>query len=177
MKPVLFGAAALSMTMLGACARTDMAPAPVPAPGPSMVSANLMDANGRAMGTASVTQVGDSLRVAIDGMNLSPGAHGVHIHQVGLCTPPGFESAGPHWNPTNHQHGKDNPAGMHKGDLPNVLIGADGRGLIEYTVPMASLANLMDADGASIVVHATADDYRTDPSGNSGGRIACGVLR
>ena len=74
-------------------------------------------------------------------------------------------------------HGKDNPAGMHKADLPNILIGTDGRGSIEYTVPMAALGQLMDADGAAIVVHAQADDYRTDPSGASGARIACGVLR
>jgi Cu-Zn family superoxide dismutase len=113
---------------------------------------------------------------------MAPGAYGVHLHAVGRCDPPGFTSAGPHCNPTGHQHGKDNPQGMHKGDLPNLLVGTDGRGTFEYTVPGATLLGrgagaLLDADGAAIVVHAQADDYRTDPSGNSGARIACGTLR
>lgn len=109
------------------------------------------------------------------------GTYGAHVHSTGRCDAPGFESAGAHWNPTNHQHGKDNPVGMHKGDLPNLVIGSNGRGLMEVTLPNASLAGsvnpLMDADGAALVIHASADDYRTDPSGNSGSRIACGVLR
>ncbi len=112
---------------------------------------------------------------------MSPGSYGAHLHAVGRCDPPGFESAGPHWNPTGQKHGKDNPAGMHKGDLPNLLVGTDGRGSFEYTIPNAGLSGmlpnrLIDGDGAAVVIHASADDYRTDPSGNSGARIACGVL-
>jgi Cu-Zn family superoxide dismutase len=175
MKPILSCAAGVAMLTTTACASN---PAPVaPAAAHSSASAQLLDTSGRAVGNATVTQVGDSLRVAIEGVNLPSGAHGAHLHQTGLCTPPDFASAGPHWNPTGHQHGKDNPAGMHKGDLPNILIGTDGRGSLEYTIPMVSLAGLLDNDGAALVVHAKADDYRTDPSGESGGRIACGVLR
>jgi Cu-Zn family superoxide dismutase len=119
--------------------------------------------------------------VRVEAVELARGAYGVHIHSIGRCDPPGFESAGPHWNPTGQKHGKDNPQGMHRGDLPNLLVGSDGRGSFEYTIPGGAAAAaardaLLDADGAAVVIHAQADDFRTDPSGNSGARIACGVL-
>lgn len=111
---------------------------------------------------------------------MPPGTYGAHVHTTGRCDPPDFASAGPHWNPTGQQHGKNNPRGMHKGDLPNLMVGTDGRGSFEFTIPRASISGgamrMLDADGAALVVHQSADDYRTDPSGNSGGRIACGVL-
>ncbi|HEY6917049.1 MAG TPA: superoxide dismutase family protein [Allosphingosinicella sp.] len=172
----LLGCCCAAVSLTGCAGNGAVAEAPV-TPAPQAATANLMDASGQMAGTARVEQIGDSLRVTVDGTRLPQGPHGVHLHQVGLCTPPTFESAGGHWNPTDRMHGKDNPAGMHKGDLPNILIGTDGRGSIEYTVPMASLGQLIDGDGAAIVVHAQADDYRTDPSGASGARIACGVLR
>lgn len=150
-------------------------------PTPYTASADLRSAAGLSVGTATATQIGSDIRVRIDGMNLPMGAHGAHIHMTGICAPPAFASAGGHWNPTGHQHGKDNPAGMHKGDLPNMLIGADGRGTLEYTIPNAWVTGnrlaLLDSDGAALVIHANADDNRTDPSGNSGGRIACGAFR
>jgi Cu-Zn family superoxide dismutase len=128
-----------------------------------------------------VRQAAGVLAVRVEAAGLAPGVYGVHLHAVGRCDPPGFASAGPHWNPTGRQHGRDNPAGAHLGDLPNLNVGADGRGAVAFEVRGASLleggANaLLDADGAAVVVHAQADDYRTDPSGNSGARIACGVL-
>jgi Cu-Zn family superoxide dismutase len=133
----------------------------------------------KAVGTA--TESGDGIRLQIAASNLAAGAYGVHLHTTGRCDSPGFESAGGHWNPTSHQHGKDSPRGMHKGDLPNLLIGADGRGTMEVTLPQVSIRGgvnpLLDTDGAALVIHAAADDYRTDPSGNSGARIACGVFR
>ena len=174
MQRALVLAAALSAVATGGCATNEPVVEPVPAP--ALARTNLLDAYGCQVGTAAVQQVGDSLRVTIDSTGLPGGAHGAHLHQIGLCTPAGFESAGSHWNPTSRQHGKDNPAGLHLGDLPNVLVGTDGRGTLEYTIPMASLGGLLDGDGAAVVVHAQPDDYRTDPSGNSGGRIACGVL-
>jgi len=118
------------------------------------------------------------VRVAATG--LPPGPHGAHLHAVGRCDPPDFSSAGPHWNPTNRQHGTDNPAGPHMGDMPNLTAAQDGSGTIDFTVRGATMQGgqqaLLDADGAALVIHADADDYRTDPSGNSGGRIACAVI-
>ncbi|MBV8688397.1 MAG: superoxide dismutase family protein [Alphaproteobacteria bacterium] len=143
-------------------------------------SAEIKEPSGRTVARARIDQAGDGLRVRIDAAGLAPGAYGAHLHAVGRCDPPAFASAGPHWNPSGRQHGKDNPQGMHLGDLPNLMVGTDRRGSLEYTVPAASLTGggsaLLDADGAAIVLHAQADDYRTDPSGNSGARIACGVL-
>ena len=112
-------------------------------------------------------------------VGLSPGAHGVHLHTTGSCTAPDFASAGAHLNPGGHQHGTSNPAGPHLGDLPNITVGSAGTGTVSATLSGTRedvLARLFDADGTAVVVHANADDYRTDPSGNSGGRIACGVL-
>jgi Cu-Zn family superoxide dismutase len=118
--------------------------------------------------------------VRIEAAGLRPGTYGAHVHAVGRCDPPDFASAGPHWNPTGQQHGSQNPQGAHKGDLPNLMVGADGRGSVELVIPGVSLrgsrAPMLDADGAALVVHERADDYRTDPTGNSGGRIACGVF-
>lgn len=149
--------------------------------GPPRLTADLRDSQGRVRARATAETSGDSLRVRVEALGMSPGSYGAHLHAVGRCDPPGFESAGPHWNPTGQKHGKDNPAGMHKGDLPNLLVGTDGRGSFEYTIPNAGLSGmlpnrLIDGDGAAVVIHASADDYRTDPSGNSGARIACGVL-
>jgi Cu-Zn family superoxide dismutase len=119
------------------------------------------------------------LRITASG--LPHGMHGIHVHSVGRCDGPGFDSAGPHWNPASRKHGLSNPAGPHGGDLPNVSVAANGTLSTTLTVPAASLSpgpgSLLDADGAALVLHATADDNVTDPSGNSGGRIACAVLQ
>jgi Cu-Zn family superoxide dismutase len=132
------------------------------------------------MARATTSQVGDSIRVRVEAMGMSAGAYGAHVHAVGRCDAPDFTSAGPHWNPAGRQHGKNNPQGMHHGDLPNLTVGTDGRGSFEVTIPGARIAGgshpLLDADGAAVVIHAGPDDYRTDPSGNSGARIACGIL-
>lgn len=180
MKRLLIGTAG-TLALVG-CMTDDGAVAPL---GQSRTidaaTTEMRDGTGRAVGSASATQVGDSIRVRIEGGALPQGAHGAHIHMVGRCDAPAFTSAGDHWNPTGRRHGKDSPQGMHLGDLPNLLIGTDGRGTLEYTVPAASLGGgsrpLLDGDGAAIVIHAAPDDYRTDPSGASGARIACGVLR
>jgi Cu-Zn family superoxide dismutase len=179
---LLIGGAALA---LAACAADTEATEPegaiVSTIGPPILNADLRDAQGRTRARATAEQSGDSLRVRVEAVGMSPGAYGAHLHTVGRCDPPGFAGAGPHWNPAGQMHGKDNPKGMHKGDLPNLMVGADGRGSFEYTIPNAGLSGmlpnrLIDADGAAVVIHAKPDDYRTDPSGNSGDRIACGVL-
>lgn len=141
--------------------------------------ATLRSVAGEARGEVTVTETSGGLRFAIVGVDLPQGVHGVHVHAVGRCDAPDFTSAGPHWNPTNRQHGRDNPQGQHAGDLPNLIVGTDGRGTLEITIPGRLTGGpnaLLDADGAAFVVHATADDMRSDPSGNSGARIACGVI-
>jgi Cu-Zn family superoxide dismutase len=174
----LSGALALG---IGACTAP---PPPVAAsygPPPSSArTADLREPAGRTVARATIEQAGDSLRVRVEAAGLAPGAYGVHLHSTGRCGPPGFATAGPHWNPAGHLHGKDNPRGMHMGDLPNLMVGTDRRGSFEYTIPGGSLATgpgaLLDPDGAAVMIHAQPDDYRTDPSGNSGARIACGVI-
>lgn len=138
--------------------------------------AMLKSAEGVDVGRATASDVAGGLRFTVDGKALPPGTHGIHVHTTGLCDAPGFTTAGGHWNPTSAKHGSMNPQGPHEGDLPNLIIGADGRGTVGVTIPGATMAGLMDADGAAFVVHAGPDDLMTDPAGNSGGRIACGVF-
>ena len=142
----------------------------------SEARAALRDSSGKEVGQARLRSATNGFRLSLQVAGVAAGVHGVHVHTVGQCNPPDFASAGGHWNPTSRQHGKDNPAGAHAGDLPNMTVGADGKGSLDFVLNGASLATLLDADGAAVVVHAAADDYKTDPSGNSGARIACGVL-
>ena len=114
---------------------------------------------------------GTYIRIAVQNMPL--GDHGLHLHAVGRCDGPGFQSAGAHWNPQGRQHGHLNPAGPHAGDLPNLTVSANGHGAINF---LATGGALDDADGTALVIHAKPDDYMTDPSGNSGDRIACAVI-
>jgi Cu-Zn family superoxide dismutase len=140
----------------------------------------LKDADGKTVGEATLEQKGDSVRIAATFTGLPPGTHAFHIHEVGKCEPP-FESAGGHFNPTGKQHGKDNAQGPHAGDLPNIQATSSGRVKVEVTATGVSLDGgkngLLDADGAALIVHEKADDYKTDPAGNAGKRIACGVVR
>lgn len=138
--------------------------------------ADLRTPDGVEVGKAAVEEIDGTLRVIVDVMGLPPGDHGAHVHMTGKCDAPDFSSAGGHWNPAGHQHGAKNPAGPHAGDLPNLEVGSNGRGHLVFTLPGGTYEGLMDEDGAAIVIHAKADDLMTDPSGNSGGRIACGVF-
>lgn len=149
------------------------------APNERLGQATLRLASGLPGGTAQLLASGSQVNISIAVVGLAPGIHGVHLHMTGSCEAPDFTSAGAHLNPAGHQHGTSNPAGPHLGDLPNVTVGSDGTGTVSATLPGTPnevLAQLFDGDGTAVVVHANADDYRTDPSGNSGGRIACGVL-
>src|SRR5688500_15211826 len=149
--------------------------------GGQRATAALQDTAGNELGTVTITAASDS-GVSITGQlrGIAPGEHGIHIHMIGQCDPAtGFESAGEHLNPTNRQHGLENPNGPHLGDLPNLTIASDSTGRVSATsagVRLGQGGNLLDADGAAIVVHANADDQTTDPSGNSGARVACGVV-
>lgn len=152
----------------------------VPPSAAPTAKAALVANDGAARGEAMITQSADGLRVRVRATGLTPGAHAVHIHMTGRCTPLDFASAGGHWNPTGRQHGKDNPQGMHMGDMPNMIAGSDGIGEVEYLVSDGVISGgtmpLLDADGAAVVVHAQADDYKSDPAGNAGGRVLCGVV-
>ncbi len=143
--------------------------------------AELSDARGRQVAVMEAGEQGGALYVVIDATGMAPGRYGVHLHAVGRCDGPGFESAGPHWNPTGRSHGLDADNGAHLGDLPNLAINSRGRGTIAFQIQDASISGgrnaLLDADGAAVVIHADEDDFQTDPSGNSGPRIACGVIR
>jgi superoxide dismutase, Cu-Zn family len=137
------------------------------------------DAAGRELGTLTLASTPGGLLLTGRLTGLPPGAHGIHVHAVGRCEPP-FESAGPHWNPASRQHGTANPNGPHLGDMPNITVAADGSATVRVATPGGTLSGsdaVMDADGSAVVIHAQADDYQTDPSGNSGARIACGVVR
>ncbi|SCW69606.1 superoxide dismutase, Cu-Zn family [Sphingobium faniae] len=166
------------LTSVAACATTSHEPASI-AEAP-VAHAKLLSGDGVARGEAKVTQAADGLHVFVRGTGLTPGLHAVHIHTTGTCTAPDFTSAGGHWNPTGHQHGKDNPQGMHMGDMPNMLAGSDGSGEMEYVIAGGAINSgampLLDTDGAAIIIHAQADDNKTDPAGNAGSRVACGVL-
>jgi superoxide dismutase, Cu-Zn family len=161
-----------------AAALVGVAPA-VAAKKTTIGSATLLDAEGAVRGQARLVDRGDRIEVELDVRGLPPGVHGVHLHAVGSCNAPDFTSAGPHLNPDGRMHGTLNPQGSHLGDLPNLTIGRGGKGSLKARLPGAPAQvwpALFDGDGTAIVVHATADDYRTDPSGDSGARIACGAL-
>lgn len=144
--------------------------------GQGAATALLKDASGNVKGRVTISPADTGkLRLSLDATNLSPGTYAFHVHTTGRCDAPGFISAGGHWNPTMKQHGRDNPMGAHAGDLPNLVIGANGRGRLSAEID-GDLAGLLDADGAAVMIHAAPDDYRTDPTGNAGARIACGVV-
>jgi Cu-Zn family superoxide dismutase len=148
-----------------------------PVAGGAHALAMLKTATGADAGRATATEVAGGLRFTVDAMGLPPGTHGVHVHTTGRCDAPDFTTAGGHWNPTSMKHGSMNPQGPHEGDLPNLVVDNSGRGAVGVTIPGATMAGLLDADGAAFVVHAGPDDLMTDPSGNSGARIACGVFQ
>jgi Cu-Zn family superoxide dismutase len=143
-------------------------------------AAPLRNAEGQVLGMAIFTQEAQGVRISVTVKGLSPGEHGIHIHSVGKCEPPDFLSAGPHFNPTNKKHGLNNPEGPHAGDLPNLVVGEDGSAVYEHITDRVTLTpgelSLFDEDGSSLVIHAGPDDQMTDPAGNSGARVLCGVI-
>lgn len=157
--------------------------APVQTPNIVAVSevalANLVRADGSSAGVATLSQRTDGLWMKISADAPTAGSFGMHLHAVGKCDGPDFTTAGPHWNPSMKQHGRDNPVGAHAGDMPNINAGADRKLTIETQligVTLSGDGGLLDTDGAALVIHEKADDYKTDPSGNSGKRIICGVF-
>lgn len=163
--------------LMAACTQTAPADTASASGMARVATASLRTPANASVGTATATQVPGGVRIALTVNGMPQGPHGAHVHTVGRCDAPDFTSAGGHWNPTSMQHGVKNPAGPHAGDLPNLLVGTDGTGSLEFTLPSGTFDGMFDADGSAFVVHAGADDLMTDPSGNSGGRIACGVFR
>jgi Cu-Zn family superoxide dismutase len=147
-------------------------------PVPPTAGATVIDAEGRPIGEARLRQTPHGVLLKLDLRNATPGVHAVHIHEVGRCDAPSFETAGGHFSAPDRKHGFLNPGGPHAGDLPSIDVPQASRQLsIEYLMADATLEgprSMLDANGAALVIHAGQDDYLTDPAGNSGDRIACG---
>ena len=150
-----------------------------PAPAKETAHAKLVDAQGKNVGSVRFRETPNGVIVQAHFAGLPPGEHAFHVHAVGKCEPP-FDSAGGHFNPTNHKHGFAVEGGWHAGDLPNIVIPADGKLDIEVLSTTLKVADgeekMLDSDGSALIVHEGVDDYTTQPTGNAGKRIACGVV-
>ena len=170
----------VSAIALTACSAATLLHHPV-----AVATAVLADSSGKTVATAALWQEASGLvHVDVEALSLPPGDHGLHFHAVGVCNPtpaPLFSSAGGHFNPIGKLHGLSNAAGPHAGDNPNITVGTDGRGKASFTTDRITLTagqiGLFDADGSALVIHALPDDQLSQPAGNSGARIACGVVR
>jgi Cu-Zn family superoxide dismutase len=145
-----------------------------------MAQAELQNSQGETVGLATLTEGSNGVMIVAHVYKMEPGFHGFHIHETGKCTPPDFESAGDHFNPFAARHGLHNPEGRHAGDMPNLLVGPDGTGVIVAYAPLATLGegkqSLLQPEGTALVIHEKSDDLKTDPSGHAGDRVACGRI-
>ena len=171
----------LTFLSFAAAAPSHAAPADAGTPvvAPASLVTPLKDRQGRTVGTVTVTETPHGLLVRGTVEGLHPGPHAIHFHETGKCEPP-FTTAGGHFNPSQKTHGVLSPGGPHGGDMPNLVVPASGKLDFETFAPGLSLSTgpgaVLDADGTAIVIHAKADDHQSQPSGESGDRIACGAL-
>lgn len=145
------------------------------------VKVNLTNTSGKKVGEATLTEAKNGVQIKLTAQGLSPGRHGFHIHEIGKCEVPDFKTAGAHFNPFKREHGFKNTKGPHAGDLPNLEVAPNGKVDTEIFASLVTLQegkpnSLLDMDGSALVIHDKVDDYTTDPSGNSGDRIICGVV-
>lgn len=143
--------------------------------------ASIVDAKGKKIGTAELMQTPKGVRITVIAGTLAPGQHGIHIHETGKCTAPDFKTAGGHFNPDHKEHGLENPKGSHAGDMPNMTVGKTGDGSFEYVDSHITLTgtgpdSVFKPGGTSIVIHAKMDDEKSNPAGNAGDRVACGII-
>ncbi|AOZ94472.1 superoxide dismutase family protein [Paenibacillus crassostreae] len=146
------------------------------------VKTKMINSKGEEIGSAVLTENQEGVQIHVEAKNLPPGEHGIHFHETGKCEAPDFKSAGAHLNPEQKQHGFNNPDGYHAGDLPNILVKNDGTVIADLTSKAVTLKkgvanSLLKEGGTALIIHEKADDYMTDPSGNSGNRIACVVIK
>ncbi|RIX48766.1 superoxide dismutase family protein [Paenibacillus nanensis] len=149
---------------------------------PSEMLVPIINSKGEQIGRAQLMQQGEKVVIGVEAQGLPPGTHAIHIHTEGKCDTPDFTSAGPHFNPHDKQHGFKNPKGFHSGDLPNIEVKSDGTLKVKLESAAVTLKpgkpnSLLKSGGTSLIIHEKKDDYVTDPAGNAGARIACGVIK